>query len=273
MYTQAWDLVEDARVCIDHLIITMGAEPEHIILFGHSIGGAVASQLRADHSPSGPLVVDRSFSNLGDAASSVFGMLRAHCPRLLSSPPPLPSLLPLLVGDVGVGGYAVLFSSWPPLCCSVCFARCSDSPSCLIGAAGLRCGWTPASPTTATTTFRARTSAPAPAPTPTGLLCKSIIGFELKVPVFCVIGIMNAMFKGRMDAFNAWKKITGPRLVIYHVEDAVIRYEKSSLHYFLEKDGCVRVACVLAWRGVRGVWCALVPVLTACMGSPGLALP
>jgi len=139
---QAWDLVEDGRVCLDHLVVTMGADPEHVLLFGHSIGGAIAAQLRADHSPTGPLVVDRSFSTLGKAASSVFG-----------------------------------------------------------------------------------------------ILCKSILGFELKVPVFMVIGIMNACFKGRMNAFRAWKTITGPRLVIYHLEDAVIQYEKASLHYALEKDG------------------------------------
>ena len=52
------------RLCLDHLVDTLGALPENVILFGHSIGGAVAAQLRADHSPHGPLVVDRSFSSL-----------------------------------------------------------------------------------------------------------------------------------------------------------------------------------------------------------------
>jgi len=40
---------------------SLAARPEYVILFGHSIGGAVAAQLRADHSPHGPLVVDRTF--------------------------------------------------------------------------------------------------------------------------------------------------------------------------------------------------------------------
>lgn len=56
---------------LDHLVDTLGAQPEHVILFGHSIGGAVAAQLRAEHSPHGPLVVDRSFSSLATAAKSV----------------------------------------------------------------------------------------------------------------------------------------------------------------------------------------------------------
>jgi pimeloyl-ACP methyl ester carboxylesterase len=53
----------------------LGALPEHVILFGHSIGGAVAAELRADHSPHGPLVVDRSFASLATAAKSVSSIL------------------------------------------------------------------------------------------------------------------------------------------------------------------------------------------------------
>jgi pimeloyl-ACP methyl ester carboxylesterase len=72
---QAWDLVEDGRACLNYMTTKLGARPEHVLLFGHSIGGAVAAQLRADHSPSGPLVLDRTFSTLGAAGTSVFSSL------------------------------------------------------------------------------------------------------------------------------------------------------------------------------------------------------
>jgi len=138
---QAWDLVEDGRLCLDHLVDTLGAQPEHVILFGHSIGGAVAAQLRAEHSPHGPLVVDRSFSSLATAAKSVFSVLS-----------------------------------------------------------------------------------------------KSLLGFALKIPTFVIIGLLNSVFKGKMDAVEAWNGIKGSRMVIYHLEDAVISYDPASLHFALSEQ-------------------------------------
>jgi hypothetical protein len=41
--------------------------------------------------------------------------------------------------------------------------------------------------------------------------------------------------KGRMDAVTAWRSITGPRMVLYHPEDAVIQYDPASLHFALDK--------------------------------------
>jgi hypothetical protein len=47
----------------------LSAPPGNVLLLGRSIGGAVAALARASHSPHGPLVSDRSFSSLGDAAT------------------------------------------------------------------------------------------------------------------------------------------------------------------------------------------------------------
>eukprot|EP00039_Didymoeca_costata_P007240 m.97640 g.97640 ORF g.97640 m.97640 type:complete len:503 (-) comp13606_c0_seq2:40-1548(-) len=140
--TQAWDLVEDGAVCVDHLITDMEASPSNIIFFGHSIGGAIAAQLRSHHSPQGPLVVDRSFSTLGTGAKSVF----------LS-------------------------------------------------------------------------------------MSKALLGFELKLPTCVILGLLSSVFKGSMDAVKAWKYITGPKLILYHLEDEIIKYKVASIHYALERKG------------------------------------
>eukprot|EP00040_Diaphanoeca_grandis_P000034 m.14184 g.14184 ORF g.14184 m.14184 type:complete len:484 (+) comp10036_c0_seq1:364-1815(+) len=139
---QAWDLVEDGRVCLSHITSVLSARPEHVLLFGHSIGGAVAAQLRAEHSPQGPLVVDRSFCNLGAAANSVFGMIS-----------------------------------------------------------------------------------------------KAIIGSEVPIPKFVIVGLLSSVFKGRMDAKAAWLNCTGPRLTLYHTQDLIIKYSSCSLHAALDTAG------------------------------------
>lgn len=141
---QAWDLVDDGRVCIEYMTSSLAARPEYVILFGHSIGGAVAAQLRADHSPHGPLVVDRTFKDLGSAAHSVFGMLS-----------------------------------------------------------------------------------------------KAIVGSELPIPKFVVVGLLSSVFKGSMDTLKAWRAVTGPRLALYHLEDAIIKYAGSSIHAALDKTGSI----------------------------------
>lgn len=133
---QAWDLVEDGRVCLNHITTKLEARPDYVLLFGHSIGGAVAAQLRADHSPEGPMVLDRTFSSLGAAANSVFGML-----------------------------------------------------------------------------------------------CTAIVGFEFKrMPTFVVAGLLSSVFNGSMNATRAFRAVSGPRLVLYHLEDAIIKYKASSIH-------------------------------------------
>lgn len=96
----------------------------------------MAAQLRADHSPEGPMILDRTFSSLGAAATSV---------------------------------------------------------------------------------FRA--------------LCKAIIGYEMKrMPQFIVAGLLSSVFSGSMNAARAWRQVSGPRLVLYHLEDAIIKYKSSSIH-------------------------------------------
>eukprot|EP00041_Stephanoeca_diplocostata_P019986 m.438234 g.438234 ORF g.438234 m.438234 type:complete len:514 (+) comp21441_c0_seq3:335-1876(+) len=143
---KAYDLVDDGRICLEFITSSLAARPDYVILFGHSIGGAVAARLRADHSPNGPLVLDRTFSSLGAAAHSIFGNL-----------------------------------------------------------------------------------------------CLAIIGFELKyVPKFVVVGLLSSVFKGDMDVVRAWYDVTGPRLVLYHLEDAVLNYMKASLHHALDRRGSIQ---------------------------------
>lgn len=84
------ELVADAVDVVRHIVEKYGARQEHIILFGHSIGGGVAAELATKHFPRVSLVLDRTFSNLPDAA-------RAMMPIF---PPPLVKfLLPKFFGE------------------------------------------------------------------------------------------------------------------------------------------------------------------------------
>lgn len=56
------DLVTDARTVMKYLLGS-GVHPHNILLYGHSLGGCVATLLRAEY-PGGPLVHDRSFVSL-----------------------------------------------------------------------------------------------------------------------------------------------------------------------------------------------------------------
>ena len=73
--SSAADLVTDAVMVLDFMQERLGAAPMHVLVFGHSIGGAIGTVARACHSPSGPVVVERSFSSLADAAWGLFNLL------------------------------------------------------------------------------------------------------------------------------------------------------------------------------------------------------
>jgi hypothetical protein len=135
------DLVEDARLIYQHLIESMGAQPRHILFYGHSIGGAIATILRAEFSPEGPIISERSFSTLAAAAQSV-----------------------------------------------------SSS------------------------------------------LIRMLTGMKTKLPLFVVEGVLNALFKGRMNAAACWRHISGPKMIIYHERDEMIPHVSASL--FCELKRC-----------------------------------
>eukprot|EP00053_Salpingoeca_punica_P011050 m.99009 g.99009 ORF g.99009 m.99009 type:complete len:599 (+) comp15572_c0_seq1:237-2033(+) len=138
----ASDLVNDGRVVLEYLCTELGARPNHVLFFGHSLGGAVAALLRCDSSPDGPIVNERSFSTLGAAAQAVLA-----------------------------------------------------------------------------------------------IVVKSFTGTKLRLPVSLVQGLLNSVFKGRLDVVSAWQRIAGPKLVVYHDLDELIVYRDASLHAALQKHG------------------------------------
>ena len=71
----AEDLVADGILCLRYITDVLGARPEHVLLFGHSLGGAIAPLVRADTSPTAPVVSERSFCSLAAAAQSVLGVV------------------------------------------------------------------------------------------------------------------------------------------------------------------------------------------------------
>lgn len=64
-------LYQDARAAYDYLVGALEQRPESIILFGHSLGGAVAIET-ALHRQIGGLVVQSSFTQVRDMARSLF---------------------------------------------------------------------------------------------------------------------------------------------------------------------------------------------------------
>jgi hypothetical protein len=52
------------------------------------------------------------------------------------------------------------------------------------------------------------------------LLAKAIIGSEVKwMPTFVIAGLLSSVFSGSMDVVQAWGEVSGPKLVLYHLED------------------------------------------------------
>lgn len=65
---------EDAQAAWRHLVDTRGVSPERIILFGRSLGGAVATWL-AVQEPPGALIVESAFRSVPDLAAEIYWFL------------------------------------------------------------------------------------------------------------------------------------------------------------------------------------------------------
>ena len=70
-------LFQDVRAAYQHLVTDLYQDPEEIILFGHSLGGAVAVDCALD-CPVAGLVVQSSFTHIRDAAKAMFPTLPLH---------------------------------------------------------------------------------------------------------------------------------------------------------------------------------------------------
>lgn len=62
---------QDAQLCFNWLVNTKNFKPENIIIFGRSLGGAVAIEL-AGQVNSGGLIVESSFTSVGDLGQKMF---------------------------------------------------------------------------------------------------------------------------------------------------------------------------------------------------------
>ena len=70
-------LFQDVRAAYHHLVHSIGVSPTSILLFGHSLGGAVAIDCALDRPVAG-LVVQSSFTHIRDAAKAMFPTLPVH---------------------------------------------------------------------------------------------------------------------------------------------------------------------------------------------------
>ncbi len=67
----------DARAACDHLVESLGQRPQELIVFGHSLGGAVAVDCALDR-PAAGLVVQSSFTQIRDMARASHPNLPLH---------------------------------------------------------------------------------------------------------------------------------------------------------------------------------------------------
>ncbi len=67
----------DARAAWEHLVAERGIPPSEIVLFGRSLGGAVATNLAADVTAGG-LIVESTFTSVPDLASELFPWVPAR---------------------------------------------------------------------------------------------------------------------------------------------------------------------------------------------------
>jgi fermentation-respiration switch protein FrsA (DUF1100 family) len=70
-------VLSDARAAYDHLVGTLGQSPEEILLFGHSLGGAVAIDCAGAREVAG-LVVQSSFMDTRHMAREIFPQIPVH---------------------------------------------------------------------------------------------------------------------------------------------------------------------------------------------------
>jgi hypothetical protein len=68
---------KDARAAWRYLTQTRGVAPEQLVLFGRSLGGAVAAQLATQHRPAA-LIIESSFTSVPDIAADVYWWLPAR---------------------------------------------------------------------------------------------------------------------------------------------------------------------------------------------------
>lgn len=70
-------LFRDVRAAYDHLTGSLGQRDQGVVVFGHSLGGAVAIDLALHRRPAG-LVVQSSFTDLRSMARSLFPQVPLH---------------------------------------------------------------------------------------------------------------------------------------------------------------------------------------------------
>ncbi|KEG15210.1 hypothetical protein DQ04_00151290 [Trypanosoma grayi] len=88
------DLVEDAGAVVDFVMSYFTIKPGNLLLWGHSIGGGVAAAVARQRCPQCPILLDRTFSRLSDAAV-----------KFSPLPPPLTKqLIRCTAGDLDVVG-------------------------------------------------------------------------------------------------------------------------------------------------------------------------
>ena len=75
----------DARAAWDHLVTGRGFEPSRIVVFGRSLGGAVAAQLASGVRPAG-LIIESCFSSGLDMARRIYPFLPARLITRLDYP-------------------------------------------------------------------------------------------------------------------------------------------------------------------------------------------
>lgn len=188
------DLVQDGMAAMNYLKVKHGAGSLDILIHGHSIGGAVAAAVRAGH-PDGPIIHDRSFSNMLRAAEGVIDAIGGMIHRQLKVP----------------------LNQWdfiPPLEKSI--ADIYDAARSKLGMASANTG------SGAESWLRyilRRYVLPGESYFPTA--------WRYFTPV--LMSLLWAM-GWELDATKPWARITGRKVVVFHAADGMIPFKTAALY-------------------------------------------
>ncbi|MDX1654266.1 MAG: alpha/beta hydrolase, partial [Candidatus Competibacteraceae bacterium] len=78
-------LYQDARAAMDYLLKEREIEPQRIVIFGRSLGGALASRLAADHPVKG-LILESAFTSAADMGAEIYPFYPARLLTRLNYP-------------------------------------------------------------------------------------------------------------------------------------------------------------------------------------------
>jgi hypothetical protein len=100
--------------------------------------------------------------------------------------------------------------------------------------------------------FRSMTAA---AQSVLAMLTKELLKKSLVIPHVIIQGVTASFLPFDLDVTDAWLSLSGPKLILFHLEDKMIDYDTASLHKVASVCVCVSVCACVCLRE-RACFCA-----------------